>query len=180
MKKRNLMLLTAIAAASVLMAGCGFAPDDSADSQAVTISPEPADPTATPAPTSTPTPTAAPTSTPTPTPTADGTSADGASADGISGTAADGTSSTDSTAAGSADVSSSSSSSASTSSGDAASYVGSTLNQFMNVYGTPIEYEPAYDANGNEIGGVYSFDSFSITTNFIDYSYETVEAVDYY
>ncbi len=57
MKKRNLMLLSAIAAASILMTGCGFTADDPADSQAVTITPEPTDtpaPTATPAPTVTP------------------------------------------------------------------------------------------------------------------------------
>ena len=41
MKKRNLMLLSAIAAASILMTGCGFTADDPADSQAVTITPEP-------------------------------------------------------------------------------------------------------------------------------------------
>lgn len=34
----------------------------------------------------------------------------------------------------------------------------------MNIYGTPVDYEPAYDANGNEVGGVYSFNDFSITT----------------
>lgn len=180
MKRKNLMLLTAIAAASILMTGCGFAPDDSADSQAVTISPEPADPTATPAATATPTPTATPAVSPTPTPAADTTASDGTSADSTSNATADGSTTTDSTGTYSSDASASSAASASTSSGDATSYVGSTLNQFMNVYGTPIEYEPAYDANGNEIGGVYSFDSFSITTNFIDYSYETVEAVDYY
>ena len=39
MKKRNLMLLSAIAAASILMTGCGFTADDPADSQAVTITP---------------------------------------------------------------------------------------------------------------------------------------------
>ena len=49
MKKRNLMLLSAIAAASILMTGCGFTADDPADSQAVTITPEPAEATATPA-----------------------------------------------------------------------------------------------------------------------------------
>ena len=49
----------------------------------------------------------------------------------------------------------------------------------MSVYGSPIEYEPAYDANGNEVGGVYSFNDFSITTDFMSGS-ETVEAVDYY
>ena len=60
MKKRNLMLLSAIAAASILMTGCGFTADDPADSQAVTITPEPVAATATPAPTSTPTPTVTP------------------------------------------------------------------------------------------------------------------------
>ena len=53
------------------------------------------------------------------------------------------------------------------------------LNEFMNIYGTPVDYEPAYDANGNEVGGVYSFNDFSITTDFTSGS-ETVEAVDYY
>ena len=47
MKKRNLMLLSAIAAASILMTGCGFTADDPADSQAVTITPEPTDYTGT-------------------------------------------------------------------------------------------------------------------------------------
>lgn len=187
MKKRNLMLLSAIAAASILMTGCGFTADDPADSQAVTITPEPVEATATPAPTSTPAPTVTPAANLTTTPAA--TNADGtaASADGTTtdGTAAstDGSTSTDassdaSTSTGS-DDSSSSSSSASASSGDATSYVGSTLNDFMSVYGTPIEYEPAYDADGNEVGGVYSFNDFSITTDFMSGS-ETVEAVDYY
>ena len=147
MKKRNLMLLSAIAAASILMTGCGFTADDPADSQAVTITPEP---TATPAPTAT---------------TTDGT----ASTD----------SSTSSDAASTDTSSDSASSTASASSGDASSYVGSTLNEFMNIYGTPVDYEPAYDANGNEVGGVYSFNDFSITTDFTSGS-ETVEAVDYY
>ena len=143
MKKRNLMLLSAIAAASILMSGCGFTADDPADSQAVTITPEPTD---TPAPTATPAPTVTPAANLTPTPAPAGTDA---------------------------------SSTASASSGDASSYVGSTLNEFMNIYGTPVDYEPAYDANGNEVGGVYSFNDFSITTDFTSGS-ETVEAVDYY
>ena len=99
------------------------------------------------------------------------------------GTTTDGTASTDSSTssdAASTDTSSdSASSTASASSGDASSYVGSTLNEFMNIYGTPVDYEPAYDANGNEVGGVYSFNDFSITTDFTSGS-ETVEAVDYY
>ena len=44
---------------------------------------------------------------------------------------------------------------------------------------TPIEYEPAYDANGNEVGGVYSYNDFSVTTDFTSGS-EVVAAVDYY
>ena len=64
MKKRNLMLLSAIAAASILMTGCGFTADDPADSQAVTITPEPTD---TPAPTATPDATETPSATATPT-----------------------------------------------------------------------------------------------------------------
>ena len=158
MKKRNLMLLSAIAAASILMTGCGFTADDPADSQAVTITPEP---TATPAPAGT----------------------DASSTTPADGTTTDGTASTDSSTssdAASTDTSSdSASSTASASSGDASSYVGSTLNEFMNIYGTPVDYEPAYDANGNEVGGVYSFNDFSITTDFTSGS-ETVEAVDYY
>lgn len=186
MKKRNLMLLSAIAAASILMTGCGFTADDPADSQAVTITPEPVEATATPAPTSTPTPTVTPAANLTTTPAAgtatDGTAAstDGTTANGT--TSADGTASTDTTSAtdSTSDGSdSSAASSTSTSSGDATSYVGSTLNDFMSVYGTPIDYEPAYDADGNEVGGVYSFNDFSITTDFMSGS-ETVEAVDYY
>ena len=153
MKKRNLMLLSAIAAASILMTGCGFTADDPADSQAVTITP--------PAPAGT----------------------DASSTTPADGTTTDGTASTDSSTssdAASTDTSSdSASSTASASSGDASSYVGSTLNEFMNIYGTPVDYEPAYDANGNEVGGVYSFNDFSITTDFTSGS-ETVEAVDYY
>ena len=172
MKKRNLMLLSAIAAASILMTGCGFTADDPADNQAVTITPEP---TATPAPTATPT--ANLTTTPAPAGT------DASSTTPADGTTTDGTASTDSSTssdAASTDTSSdSASSTASASSGDASSYVGSTLNEFMNIYGTPVDYEPAYDANGNEVGGVYSFNDFSITTDFTSGS-ETVEAVDYY
>lgn len=188
MKKRNLMLLSAIAAASILMTGCGFTADDPADSQAVTITPEPVEATATPAPTSTPAPTVTPAANLTTTPaagaTADGTAAstNGTTADGSATTSSDGAASadtasaTDNTSTGS---DSSSASSTSASSGDATSYVGSTLNDFMSVYGTPIDYEPAYDADGNEVGGVYSFNDFSITTDFMSGS-ETVEAVDYY
>ena len=183
------MLLSAIAAASILMTGCGFTADDPADSQAVTITPEPVEATATPAPTSTPAPTVTPaanlTTTPAPA-TADGTSAstDGTAADGTAAST-DGSTSGDSTSAdassstGSDSSSDTSSASSSSSSGDATSYVGSTLTEFMNVYGSPIEYEPAYDADGNEVGGVYSFNDFSITTDFMSGS-ETVEAVDYY
>ncbi len=188
MKKRNLMLLSAIAAASILMTGCGFTADDPADSQAVTITPEPAEATSTPTPTSTPAPTVTPAANLTTTPAPDGTAGTDASAststsaDGTTA-AADGSTSADNTSADSSTGSDSSSdaSSASTgaSSGDASSYVGSTLNDFMSAYGTPIEYEPAYDANGNEVGGVYSFNDFSITTDFTSGS-ETVEAVDYY
>ena len=87
MKKRNLMLLSAIAAASILMTGCGFTADDPADSQAVTITPEPVEATATPAPTSTPAPTVTPAANLTTTPApaaADGTAAstDGTAASG--------------------------------------------------------------------------------------------------
>lgn len=178
MKKRNLMLLSAIAAASILMTGCGFTADDPADSQAVTITPEP---TATPAHTATPAPTVTPTANLTTTPAPAGT--DASSTTPADGTTTDGTASTDSSTssdAASTDTSSdSASSTASASSGDASSYVGSTLNEFMNIYGTPVDYEPAYDANGNEVGGVYSFNDFSITTDFTSGS-ETVEAVDYY
>ena len=169
MKKRNLMLLSAIAAASILMTGCGFTADDPADSQAVTITPEPTEATVTPA--------ANLTTTPAPAGT------DASSTTPADGTTTDGTASTDSSTssdAASTDTSSdSASSTASASSGDASSYVGSTLNEFMNIYGTPVDYEPAYDANGNEVGGVYSFNDFSITTDFTSGS-ETVEAVDYY
>ncbi|MBU5480340.1 hypothetical protein KQI91_03785 [Blautia sp. MSJ-19] len=180
------MLLSAIAAASIIMTGCGFSPDDSGDSQAVTISPEPAEATSTPAPTTTPAPTVTPAASLTTTPapaTANGTSAstDGTTTDGTS-TSADGSTSGDTTSASDASTGSDDSSSASgnsSSSGDASAYVGSTLNDFMSVYGTPIEYEPAYDADGNEVGGVYSFNDFSITTDFMSGS-ETVEAVDYY
>ena len=179
MKKRNLMLLSALAAVSILMTGCGFTADDPADSQAVTITPEPVAATATPAPTSTPTPTVTPAAALTTTP-APGTATNGdtATADGTAAgttTSTDGTASTDT----STSTGSDSSSASSTSSGDATAYVGSTLSDFMSVYGSPIEYEPAYDANGNEVGGVYSFNDFSITTDFMSGS-ETVEAVDYY
>lgn len=184
MKKRNLMLLSAIAAASILMTGCGFTADDPADSQAVTITPEPIEATATPAPTSTPAPTVTPaanlTTTPAPAAT-DGTAAstDGTTASTAGNTSGDNTSADASSSTGSDVSSDASSTSTSSSSGDATSYVGSTLTEFMNVYGSPIEYEPAYDANGNEVGGVYSFNDFSITTDFMSGS-ETVEAVDYY
>lgn len=182
MKKRNLMLLSVIAAASILMTGCGFTADDSADSQAVPITPEPIEATATPAPTSTPAPTVTPAANLTTTPTpgaADGTTTDSAAT-------TDGTATADGTATGdaastdaSASTGTDNSAASSTSSDDANSYVGSTLSTFMSVYGTPIEYEPAYDANGVEVGGVYSFNDFSITTDFTSGS-ETVEAVSYY
>lgn len=177
MKKRNLILLSAIAAASVLMSGCGFFPDDSGDSQVVTTTPEAAEATATPIPTITEAPSPTPTPEVSPTPAATDPNAaaatDGATADGT--TDPNAAASTDGTA--SADGSSDT---AAASSGDASSGVGSTLSAFMGTYGTPIDYEPAYDANGNEVGGVYSFNDFSITTNFIDYSSETVVSVDYY
>ena len=184
MKKRNLMLLSALAAVSILMTGCGFTADDPADSQAVTITPEPVEATATPAPTSTPAPTVTPAANLTTTPApaaADGTAAstDGTTASADGNTSSDNTSADASSSTGSDVNSDTSSTSTSSSSGDATSYVGSTLTEFMNVYGSPIEYEPAYDANGNEVGGVYSFNDFSITTDFMSGS-ETVEAVDYY
>lgn len=65
-------------------------------------------------------------------------------------------------------------------SGDASSYVGYSLDEFIGVYGMPSDYSPAYDADGNEVGGYYTYDSFSVTTNFSDYSYEAVESVNYY
>lgn len=65
-------------------------------------------------------------------------------------------------------------------SGEASAYVGYTLDEFIGIYGMPSDYAPAYDADGNEVGGYYTYDSFSVTTNFSDYSYETVESVNYY
>lgn len=65
-------------------------------------------------------------------------------------------------------------------SGNASSYIGSSLNQLIEVYGLPAEYEPAYDENGYEVGGIYSYDSFSVITNFSDYDYEAVVSVNYY
>ena len=102
--------------------------------------------------------------------TTDGTTSDGsASADGTSSDASAGTDSGSDTGA----------SSTSTSSGDASASVGNSFTSFMDAYGTPIEYEPAYDANGNEVGGVYSYNDFSVTTDFTSGS-EVVAAVDYY
>ena len=172
MKKRNILLFSAIAAASITMAGCGFSAEDPADSQAVSITPE-AEVTATPAPTVTPAASAdgaAAGTTAANGTTTDGTTSDGsASADGTSSDASAGTDSGSDTGA----------SSTSTSSGDASSSVGNSFTSFMDAYGTPIEYEPAYDANGNEVGGVYSYNDFSVTTDFTSGS-EVVTAVDYY
>ena len=99
------------------------------------------------------------------------------------GTASDGSTSADSTSsdasAGTDSGSDTGASSTSTSSGDASASVGNSFTSFMDAYGTPIEYEPAYDANGNEVGGVYSYNDFSVTTDFTSGS-EVVAAVDYY
>ena len=168
MKKRNILLFSAIAAASITMAGCGFSAEDPADSQAVSITPE-AEVTATPAPTVTPA--ASADSAAAGTTAADGTTTDGtASADGTSTTdASTGTdTSSDASAVGTGAAS-----------GDASSAVGNSFTSFMDTYGSPIEYEPAYDANGNEVGGVYSYNDFSVTTDFTSGS-EVVAAVDYY
>lgn len=185
MKKRNILLFSAIAAASITMAGCGFSAEDPADSQAVTITPE-AEVTATPAPTVTPAPTSTPAPTVTPAAGASGTDAAGTAAtDGTTtdGTASDGSTSADGTSsdasAGTDSGSDTGASSTSTSSGDASSAVGNSFTSFMDTYGSPIEYEPAYDANGNEVGGVYSYNDFSVTTDFTSGS-EVVAAVDYY
>ena len=178
MKKRNILLFSAIAAASITMAGCGFSAEDPADSQAVSITPE--------AEVTTPAPTATPAPTVTPAAGASGTDAAGtAAADGTTtdGTASDGSTSADSTSsdasAGTDSGSDTGASSTSTSSGDASASVGNSFTSFMDAYGTPIEYEPAYDANGNEVGGVYSYNDFSVTTDFTSGS-EVVAAVDYY
>ena len=173
MKKRNILLFSAIAAASITMAGCGFSAEDPADSQAVSITPE-AEVTATPAPTVTPAAGASGTDA-AGTAAADGTTTDGTASDGS--TSADSTSSDAS--AGTDSGSDTGASSTSTSSGDASSSVGNSFTSFMDAYGTPIEYEPAYDANGNEVGGVYSYNDFSVTTDFTSGS-EVVAAVDYY
>ena len=184
MKKRNILLFSAIAAASITMAGCGFSAEDPADSQAVSITPE-AEVTATPAPTATSAPTATPAPTVTPAASADGAAAGTTSANGTTtdGTTSDGSASADGTSsdasAGTDSGSDTGASSTSTSSGDASSSVGNSFTSFMDAYGTPIEYEPAYDANGNEVGGVYSYNDFSVTTDFTSGS-EVVTAVDYY
>ena len=185
MKKRNILLFSAIAAASITMAGCGFSAEDPADSQAVTITPE-AEVTATPAPTAIPAPTATPAPTVTPAASADGAAAGTTAADGTTtdGTASDGTTSADGTSTTDASTGTDTGSDASAAgtgaaSGDASSAVGNSFTSFMDAYGTPIEYEPAYDANGNEVGGVYSYNDFSVTTDFTSGS-EVVAAVDYY
>ena len=186
MKKRNILLFSAIAAASITMAGCGFSAEDPADSQAVSITPE-AEVTATPAPTATLAPTATPAPTVTPAAGASGTDAAGtAAADGTTtdGTASDGSTSADGTSTTDASTGTDTSSDASAAgtgaaSGDASSAVGNSFTSFMDTYGSPIEYEPAYDANGNEVGGVYSYNDFSVTTDFTSGS-EVVAAVDYY
>ena len=169
MKKRNILLFSAIAAASITMAGCGFSAEDPADSQAVSITPE-AEVTATPAPTVT------------PAAGASGTDAAGTAA--ADGTTTDGTASADGTSTTDASTGTDTSSDASAvgtgaASGDASSAVGNSFTSFMDTYGSPIEYEPAYDANGNEVGGVYSYNDFSVTTDFTSGS-EVVAAVDYY
>ena len=87
---------------------------------------------------------------------------------------------TDAPAADTTDNGAESSSADASTSGEAAAYIGYSLDQFIGVYGMPTEYNPAYDADGNEVGGYYTYDSFSVTTNFSDYSYETVTSVDYY
>lgn len=87
---------------------------------------------------------------------------------------------TDAPAADTTDSGAESSSADASTSGEAAAYIGYSLDQFIGVYGMPTEYNPAYDADGNEVGGYYTYDSFSVTTNFSDYSYETVTSVDYY
>ena len=169
MKKRNILLFSAIAAASITMAGCGFSAEDPADSQAVSITPE-AEVTATPAPTVTPAAGASGTD-------AAGTAAaDGTTTDGTA--SADGTSTTD-TSTGTDTSSDASAAGTGAASGDASSAVGNSFTSFMDTYGSPIEYEPAYDANGNEVGGVYSYNDFSVTTDFTSGS-EVVAAVDYY
>ena len=173
MKKRNILLFSAIAAASITMAGCGFSAEDPADSQAVTITPE-AEVTATPAPTVTPA--ASANGAAAGTTAADGTTTDGTASDGT--TSADGTSTTDAST-GTDTGSDASASGTGASSGDASSAVGNSFTSFMDTYGSPIEYEPAYDANGNEVGGVYSYNDFSVTTDFTSGS-EVVAAVDYY
>ena len=173
MKKRNILLFSAIAAASITMAGCGFSAEDPADSQAVTITPE-AEVTATPAPTVTPA--ASADGAAAGTTAADGTTTDGTASDGT--TSADGTSTTDAST-GTDTGSDASAACTGAASGDASSAVGNSFTSFMDAYGTPIEYEPAYDANGNEVGGVYSYNDFSVTTDFTSGS-EVVTAVDYY
>ena len=125
MKKRNILLFSAIAAASITMAGCGFSAEAS----------------------------------------------DGS-------TSADSTSTTD-TSTGTDTSSDASAAGTGAASGDASSAVGNSFTSFMDTYGSPIEYEPAYDANGNEVGGVYSYNDFSVTTDFTSGS-EVVTAVDYY
>ena len=174
MKKRNILLFSAIAAASITMAGCGFSAEDPADSQAVSITPE-AEVTATPAPTVTPAAGASGTDA-AGTTAADGTTTDGTASDGT--TSADGTSTTD-TSTGTDTSSDASAAGTGAASGDASSAVGNSFTSFMDTYGSPIEYEPAYDANGNEVGGVYSYNDFSVTTDFTSGS-EVVAAVDYY
>ena len=181
MNKRNILLFSAIAAASITMAGCGFSAEDPADSQAVSITPE-AEVTATPAPTATPAQTATPAPTVTPAAGASGTDAAGTAA--ADGTTTDGTASADGTSTTDASTGTDTSSDASATgtgaaSGDASSAVGNSFTSFMDTYGSPIEYEPAYDANGNEVGGVYSYNDFSVTTDFTSGS-EVVAAVDYY
>ena len=185
MKKRNILLFSAIAAASITMAGCGFSAEDPADSQAVTITTE-SEVTATPDPTATTAPTATSAPTVTPAASADGAAAGTTAADGTTtdGTASDGTTSADGTSTTDASTgtdtgSDASASGAGASSGDASSAVGNSFTSFMDTYGSPIEYEPAYDANGNEVGGVYSYNNFSVTTDFTSGS-EVVTAVDYY